>query len=210
MGAQALQRLTPMTRRVERTPLKRSWLWKTNTSSTIRVQKMKTKPAAMRRLQMASFIFLRKKSIIVAMRILAATATKLITMPRVEAKVSETLWLRSGEVRLITIELCHICTKPWGSYIWKGLFNESYLRYGISQHYKPSVFVLQKIPDEWNVLEKSERTYLNPLVKDKRSCVAELLGGVGGSLWQNRKVGKCKSKYLDSFQQRLDTLESRQ
>ena len=47
--------------------------------------------------------------------------------------------------------------------------------------------------------KNQEEQYLNPLVNDKRSCVAELLGGVGGSLWQNRKEGKCKSKYLKTI-----------
>ena len=81
-------------------------------SSVISVQAMKMRPEVRRRTQMASFIFLRKKSIMVAMPILAPTETKLMTTPRKLANVSETLTEMFADVRLITIELCHIWTRP--------------------------------------------------------------------------------------------------
>jgi len=48
----------------------------------------------------------------VAMMMLEATETRLMMMLRVEANVSVTFWEREGEVRLITMELCHIWTRP--------------------------------------------------------------------------------------------------
>ena len=72
----------PSTSREERTPLKVSDSLNVMNSSVMSVQTMKMRPEAKSRRQMASFIFLRKKSIMVAMPMLAATETKLMVTPR--------------------------------------------------------------------------------------------------------------------------------